>query len=289
MAYTSANAVMQSLSSVPLGFMDGESSINVPLNRGENTVLVRVRNRSAELERNVYHDDHISGFRGGEVYEEERNKSKSDAFTMGKEMTPYTKQIKPTNIVLKFDNKSYLVPSHGPNGEPSPWVPVPEGLYDLYVGNYSRMNSKDPKIKNDEIALIQLRRGKADRDFVIRPGVSNPWAFLEFDYKIIEPTSIAVDALSVYADNIMAKPKQKKEGVRVKAAAKLLSFSIMPAEDVKHTILVGDHPELLGQFVRSKNGEPMCEAEVQEIGPNKVLYPHRQKWIDFRGEVRGGC
>jgi len=214
MSFNSANAVMQSLSNVPLGFMDGESNINVPLNRGENTVLVRVRNRSAELERNVYHDDHISGFRGGELYEEERSKSKSggvfslekarrDAFMLGKEMTPFTKQIKPTNIVLKFDNKSYLVPSHGPNGELAPWTPVPEGLYDLYVGNYSRMNSKDPRVKNDEIQLIQTRRGKGDRDFVIRPGVHNAWAFLEFDYKVVEPTSIAVDALSVYADSLM--------------------------------------------------------------------------------------
>lgn len=91
----------------------------------------------------------------------------------------------------------------------------------------------------------------------------------------------------------MAKPKSKASNT-VKSMSKILSFtSVFKPEDENYTILAGDHPELVGQFVRtdpSKNAEtPMCSSDVKEIGPNRVAYSHRLKWVDSRGEVRGGC
>jgi len=88
----------------------------------------------------------------------------------------------------------------------------------------------------------------------------------------------------------MAEPKKKKG---VKTTTQLLSFAVFKPEDEKYSILIGDHPELIGQFVRSsprKNAAtPLCTEDVKDIGPNRVLYSHRQKWVDARGDVRGSC
>lgn len=83
--------------------------------------------------------------------------------------------------------------------------------------------------------------------------------------------------------------EDKKKGAKAKrVSAKVLSFVMPPQEEEKYSILLGQHPELVGQFVRTSPGAAMCTGEAKDIGPNRVRYPYLQRWIDSRGDVRNG-
>lgn len=211
---SSAAMLMESIAQVPLGFGENEGQLNSPYNRGKENVLVRVRNLSATRSRLMFDRDRPSWLRGGEQLEQKIKKryptfsldvARRDAFVgAGASMDKITEEgVFPVDVTLKFDDQLYRIPAKDEDGKDAPWVDVPEGVMDLYYGNWKRMNSDDPKERSEEIESIKRRRGNNDKNVVIRPGENNKWAFLEFERKLIKHETFAVDAARLYADRLV--------------------------------------------------------------------------------------
>jgi hypothetical protein len=211
---SSAAMIMDSIAMQPLGSLNDEAHLRSPHNRGTENVLVRVRNLSAVKSRRYFHEDRPSWLRGGEQLEKEIKKryptfdlstARRDAFVGGGvTLENIVKEgIKPVDAVVTFDNEKYKIPYKDEQGNNAPWIDVPEGVYDLYFGNFARLNSSDPRERSNEMEAVKNRRGNLDKNVVIRPGEANPWAFLEFERRVIKPETFAIDVEQVYADRLM--------------------------------------------------------------------------------------
>lgn len=205
-------AIMESLRQTPLGGGDNEGGLQAPFNAPKKYVRVKVRNISAVQERNHIIES-VSWLRGGEDhYEQLAAAGKGggvvsiDALhrmaAAGRDASIVEYGMAPIDVVLTFDNGQYLVPHTGDGkigeaGEPAPWVEVPDGIYDLYVGNHDRL--LDPRERAKELERVKSRR----KDFVVRQGEKNKWAFLEFSYEVIEPIAVAVDSERIYNGEVV--------------------------------------------------------------------------------------
>lgn len=200
------------LAATPLGSGGGEPG-QVAANATKEIVLVRVRNLSAIRERRTVIEK-ISFVRGGEQYEadvrrESKGRSVVDlnalrARSFFDDVSPTVDKIAPIDIALTFDSGMYVLPAYaeGHEGEPehaAPWVEVPDGCYDLYVGSFQRLN--DPRERAKELERVKSRR----MDYVIRAGGGgrNPWAFIEFERTVITPRPMAVDMEKVFAGDLV--------------------------------------------------------------------------------------
>lgn len=194
----------------PLGTGGGEPG-QVAANATKDIVLVKVRNLSAVHARRCV-IERVSFVRGGEQYEGDvRRESKGRnvidlnalrARAMFDDVSPTVEKIEAINVALTFDSGLYLVPAYaeGHEGDPehaAPWVEVPDGVYDLYVGNFQRLN--DPRERSKEIERVKSRR----LDVVLRPGAKNPWAFMEFQRQVVRPMPTAVDAERIYSGDLV--------------------------------------------------------------------------------------
>lgn len=197
--------VMRSLQSSPLGTGDMEGGLQAPFNAPREHVVVKVRNLSA-LQKRRYVIEPISWLRGGEQYADEmQQKGKfvnletlQKRAAHGADVSPTEVAVKPVDVFLTFDNAHYYVPAvDDKTGEKAPWVDVPDGVYDLYVGNFQRLN--DPRERAKELERVKSRR----KDYVVRAGDKNEYAFLEFSYEVIQPTAIAVDKERIYAGEVV--------------------------------------------------------------------------------------
>lgn len=201
--------VFESLEAEPLGTKVGEGMFGRVVSGSKEYVKVRVRNLSATQSRK-YLKEAISFLRGGERTAGENAAAGKhmeltelrEAAKRGLDPSVYEEGIKPVDAMLTFDNDRYVIPSHDEKGNPAPWTDVPEGCYDLYVGNYSRLNSADPRERSQELARASSRR----RDVCIRDAKGrneNPFGFLEFEREVIRPTAIAIDDDQIYAENLV--------------------------------------------------------------------------------------
>lgn len=201
---------MNSLRQSPLGTGDGEGSLQAPFNASKVIARVRVRNLSA-IRKREHIIEPVSWLRGGEEHYDELAKAGKLPGTSsieslhrmaahGREASITNYEIAPVDVLVTFDSGQYVIPHTDPKtGEEAPWIEVPDGVYDLYVGNYQRL--KDPMERAKEIERVKNRR----RDLVVREGDKdkNKWAFLEFSYEEIKPIAVAVDAERIYAGEVV--------------------------------------------------------------------------------------
>ena len=201
------STIFRSLSSTPLGQGDGEQKLLRPYNDGPRTVTTYARNWSALKKRRVVREA-ISWRRGGEksvakggplsngtsiqqLREEARN---------GMDMNWYAEEVKETDARLLFDGRAWVIPARGQDGEPAPKTQIPEGLMDLYCGNYERMNSDDPLVRSEEIAKL---RARVREIFCLGPDDDeHPNGFIEFIREEIEFTARPASEDHVYAEGM---------------------------------------------------------------------------------------
>lgn len=204
------NAVLESLQQTPLGQAPGDPRPGLALNYSESSELIKcyVRNWSGNIKRKFI-VDHISPYRGGERTAE-LMREKAQPFDVeklraqaarGTDASIKDYAIKPVAVKLQFNQMLFLVdPSKDPKKDPE-WVPIPQGVMDLYYGNWERLEGLDARERAREIERVQFRR----QDVCIRKnkaGVNeNEYGFLEFKREIMQPMQVAVDAEMVFTDD----------------------------------------------------------------------------------------
>jgi hypothetical protein len=203
----------------PIGHKTGEAGLQVPFNLTADMVIVKFRNLSAIRDR-IFYTDRISWFQGGELWVQQQ-KENGVSITMAdlellrsrarhSDVSPRAKGTKPQDIFLTFNGLQYIVPHTGLGivggvdlgklGEQAPWIQVPEGAYDLYVGNYQRLHSRNDKERSDELARVRERR----RDIILRgKNDKNEFAFVEASYEIMTPQAVAIDQDRVYSGDLV--------------------------------------------------------------------------------------
>lgn len=196
-----------------------------PFNTVDETVIVRVRNLSGLRPRRI-ELDHISFYRGGEVWAQEQGeKGRQVNLDMlyaqiakfgdtARNVQPTEMKLSPIDAILSWNGGTYLVPSHDEHGKPAPWCEIPEGVMDLYYGNWKRLHELTARDRTGELESVRARR----RDFVIRRPISadfmkeseaekadkdNDYAFIVFDRKVVQPQAVAVDMERVYSGRAM--------------------------------------------------------------------------------------
>ncbi len=196
-----------------------------PFNTVDETIVVNVRNLSGLRPRRV-EIDHISFFRGGERWAQEQlEKGRQVNLDMlysqiakfgdgARNVQPTEMIVAPIDAILTWDGGAYTVPSHDEHGKAAPWCKIPEGVMDLYYGNWKRLHEMKTKDRSDELDAIRSRR----RDFIVRAPVgpdfmkehatekadkNNDYAFIVFDRQVIKPMSVAIDMERVYAGKSM--------------------------------------------------------------------------------------
>lgn len=208
--FATVNDVLKSFNSKPMGQEAGDPTSGVVLNRNEASEYVKcfVRNWSGTKERQ-YIKETISWRQGGQRAATEAKKLGEDFQLQNKRAEAYAGQdpsvidtaVVPRTAVLLFDNKRFEIPfSKDPKKEPE-WLPIPQGVMDLYYGNPDRLESEDHRERTLEIESVRSRR----KDYCVRLNQrgenTNPFGYLEFKREIILPTALAIDTDQVYADD----------------------------------------------------------------------------------------
>ena len=200
--------VLQSLQQAPLGHDPLETGLNNPFNSRPTSVIVRVRNWSASVPRKVLKTA-ISFKRGAErLSEKERGGMSIEALQIASftdDFSRYETKVKPVKAIIKWDGKDYVIPPADPaTPDNPPAVTVPEGAWDLYLGNYDRMHDTDPNIRVRELEVLSLRRGGRTNAVLERDPVTGEVTsgFLEFIREEVRPQSVAVDAAAMSAGEI---------------------------------------------------------------------------------------
>ncbi|MGB8520849.1 MAG: hypothetical protein WCD38_11870 [Candidatus Tumulicola sp.] len=98
-------------------------------------------------------------------------------------------QVLPTDFVIRHNNVRYLIPhTDTKTGQVAPWLTVDPGVWDLYRGNYERMNSSDLRERTDEVQRLNLRgfnKWDVDNDA--------GYGFLEFNREEIRINTMEID------------------------------------------------------------------------------------------------
>jgi hypothetical protein len=186
----------------PLGSQPGEAHLQAPYNQRAANVLVKVRNLSAIKARMVI-EEYVSFRRGGSKQlndtkrkQEFYGNSSVDELRMrvanGENLNWEVKRVEPIDFVIRHDSLRYLIPALDADGKPAPWINVEPGVWDLYMGNYWRIHSKDQRERIDELQLLNSRNlyryAYAEDDQEERP-----YAFLEFHREEIKIADVVVD------------------------------------------------------------------------------------------------
>lgn len=169
-------------------------------------VVLKVKNYSARYPRKIVKTA-VSWWRGADnIPEKERNGATVEAIqreALNVDKTKYEKKIKPTTALLMHDGKNYAVPPAASADEEPPAVIVPEGLYDLYCGNYARMNSADINERVDEANRLAMRRAGKDSPVIQYDAEGNHVSgFLEFIREEVRPQAAKLDAAKLRSGDI---------------------------------------------------------------------------------------
>jgi hypothetical protein len=189
--------VLADLEKHPLGSQNGETW-NVPANYKIPPARIYVINHSrVQPWKRVLVA--VSARRGAEealIYDKELAKIYNvDTLTrrieQGQDMTRYSKpEPKAVIYMIQVGGHKIPVPPAKDKDTPPPRVEVPEGAWDLYLGNYERIRSSDPTISGAEktrnavawrarhnpvMAFTDDATGEA-----VTEKIPNPYGFLEF-------------------------------------------------------------------------------------------------------------
>lgn len=204
-------ATLQGIMDTPYGQASGDLAPGGAINRtaADDYVRCYVRNWSANIER-TYVFEYVSQYRGGEKSKALAN-AKAEDFNLealqirhhnGQAADILERGVKSTVVPasLEFDSKKFLVPPSKDGKKEPEWQSIPSGAMYIYFGDPDRLNSPDRVIANNERERIAA---KFRYDPCIRKDArgenTNKYGFLEFKREIIEPSSLAVDADSIYA------------------------------------------------------------------------------------------
>ncbi len=184
--------LLDDLSERPLGSAPGESNLQTPYNASPGLVLVSIKNHSATAVRRVI-DKAVSERRGGGVRALDSD-MKSAGYSVEtiqreaamRDMSSYKDVVRPQVATIRFDGKLwYIPPAKHKDEDPEP-VPVPEGVWDLYMGNYERMHSPDASVRLLETRYLNERWTGAHSAVMVFDAdgnhdfEANPFGFLEF-------------------------------------------------------------------------------------------------------------
>lgn len=206
-ALASVNQVLESLQANPFGADPSDPKAGLAMNQGSEYVKCFVRNWSANRERRFI-TEHISWLKGGERAAKaaklqgedfELDKKRKEAY-LGQNPSVTEVAIKPVSAILQFDSQQFIVPASDNAKKDPEWVPIPQGVFDLYYGNWERLNSTDAKERALEAEAVAIRR----RDVCLRMNKgqnTNEFGFLEFKREIIPHQSIAIDSDMVFSDS----------------------------------------------------------------------------------------
>lgn len=185
-------ALARDLKDNPLGTEAGEN-FTVPVNYRipiariyvVNHSLTRVRKRILEA---------VSYRRGAEEALM-RNKDKAKVYNaellykrveQGHDMNEYETGVFPQNVKIRVGQEEKVIRHAKDKETPPPRIEVKEGAWDLYLGNYERMRSDDPRTVGEERSkLAQAWSRKINpvlsfTDDGVTTERSNPFGFLEF-------------------------------------------------------------------------------------------------------------
>lgn len=198
-------AMLQQLAQTPLGRADGEANLTVPFNQGPTTVIVRVRNHSRTANRRILHKP-VSQTQGGDDLEVQAKYPGMSAESIQKaaqqrDMSVYKMGVKAVKASLPFDGKMYVIPPAKTADEEPPAVIVPEGMWDLYMGNWERMNGT-PQDRTEELARLAARFSGRENPAMVFDSAGNVVrGYLEFIREEVRPSSYAADANSLGAQD----------------------------------------------------------------------------------------
>lgn len=196
--------LINSLAETPLGQGPGERVPYVPANFRGQQAMVYARNWSSVRPRKIVIDA-VSYYRGGDVVQRDQIavgavqslESLHQQARDGVDKSKYAMEIKPIVFTVRFDGRATPVPYHGVDaltGEEcdAPHVVIPEGAWDLYVGNWDALHSKNPQERNLELARVSAAWGKFNRVFHAEapPG---EFAYVEFVRIPIPEATTAID------------------------------------------------------------------------------------------------
>jgi hypothetical protein len=194
--------------SIPLGSLPGERRLAAPYNAKPVDCVVRVRNLSATKKRTVV-EEAISIRRGGDraiakgpysgkEYSGTSVEQLRFRVAQGDDMNWYKEVVKPVDFVVRHGGRQFVIP-YARDGEPEPqWVTVDPGAWDLYMGNWERMHSADPREKQNE---GMRRQGRGLAKFVAE--ADNPFGFLEFDRREIKTEDAVIDKQALTLGNMI--------------------------------------------------------------------------------------
>lgn len=203
---TGKGAVLDSLTAAPLGSVEGDINPNIARNAKAMTAVYFARNLSGTLKRRTidiavtvgvgYDNPKVKKYWGNMDGEEIRKQC-----AQGRDMNLYKNDVYPVRKVLKFNNQLIEVPVDGTE------ISIPEGLWDIYLGNYDRIRSKDNLTQSQEYERLSNRW--------CSPGTPNPvyeagteppkdhdgrqTAFIEFRRQEIHVQQATQDLTKVYA------------------------------------------------------------------------------------------
>jgi hypothetical protein len=164
---------------------------------------------SATLKRRIVRE-HVSFRRGGD--EQLRDGKASKAFGPntsaddlryrvigGANMDWTEERVQSLDFVVRHDGKRYLIPAVDPKtGENAPWIIVDPGVWDLYMGNWERMHSRDARVMTDEMTNTQ---GRGLSKWVI--GEDAPFGLLEFSREEIRLETSVIDKEAIASGRIL--------------------------------------------------------------------------------------
>jgi hypothetical protein len=155
--------VMLDLQTNPLGMKGGEANLQAPFNSASPTARVFLVNWSA-TERRKYTKVAVSFKRGAakalaadaqlaKVY---NLSTIREAVADGQDMSVYDYKIAPALFAPMWNGVRYPIPPAKDKDSQPLRVQVPEGLWDLLMGNYERMHSDDPKERAEESMRLAI-------------------------------------------------------------------------------------------------------------------------------------
>lgn len=171
----------------PLGSLPGEAHLQAPYNNSSPEAIVRVRNTSDVRKRRVVVEANSFAHVSERSIRDQKSpfRGRSEEAVMRQGLTRNVNweedRVEPIIAVLKFNGKRYVI-------QPGEEKIVEEGMWDLYCGNYNRMNSRDIREATDEMQRVN-ERGLSK--WVV--GTNNPYGYLEFTREPITVEAAVLD------------------------------------------------------------------------------------------------
>jgi hypothetical protein len=212
--------VLLDLKNNPLGLGSGEGSLQAPFNSAAPKARVFLTNHSREVLRK-YVKVPVSFKRGAaqalsadpELRKLYNVATLREAVTDGQDMNVYAQHTKAVIFAPVWNGQRYPIPPAPESGKPKP-VQVPEGLWDLLMGNYERMHATldngqpDVRVRSEEAMRLAIAQtGKRSPILYVtidgeREQRDNPFGFIEIERRTehlepVDPSSEFLTAMDL--------------------------------------------------------------------------------------------